>query len=487
MQFNQIKTLLLAAGAAVALAGCGGGDAPASPGEGSFGGNVGGGGGGGGGNPAPGTPATDCPTGFTNVGTVAGNTLRNCQLPQKITGTLVVPLRAGTVYSVTGRVDVGDDQGGDAAAPRAGAVKGILTVEPGVRIFGSAGLDYIVVNRGSQIFAEGTPTQPIVFTSRQGIEGTNGLDSIGQWGGLVILGRAPISNCPGSATPGTPSCEAQVEGTNAFYGGNSATDNSGVFKYMRVQHSGFVIIANNELNGITLAGVGTGTLIDFVQVHNSSDDGIEWFGGTVNAKHLVFTGNDDDSMDTDVGFNGAIQFVIAIQRQPDAASSTGRGDRINEYSGSTRLPAANPKLANFTFVGRPSGGGDALVLNTGTNSIYANGIVVGSPACLDVDDATTLASFNSVLFACATPFRDDGNLAATQGFFTAGANNNATYTQTLTSLFINGANETAATPVANLAAISPFFTQAPYVGAVRNASDTWYAGWTCGLPGGTAC
>jgi hypothetical protein len=480
MQFTQIRTLLLAAGAAVALAGCGGGgDAPASPGEGGFGGNPGGGGGGGGGgNPAPGTPATDCPTGFTNVGTVANNTLRNCQLPSKIVGTLVVPLRAGTVYSVTGRVDVGDDQGGDAAAPRAGAQKGILTVEPGVRVFGSAGLDYIVVNRGSQIFAEGTATQPIVFTSRQSIEGQTNIDSIGQWGGLVVLGRAPISNCPGTAVPGTPTCEAQVEGTNAFYGGNSATDNSGVFKYMRLQHSGFQILPGNELNGITMAGVGGGTLVDYVQVHNSSDDGIEWFGGTVNAKHLVFTGIDDDSMDTDVGYNGAIQFVIAIQR-------AGGGDRINEYSGSTRTPASNPKLANFTFVGRPNGG-DAIILNTGTNAVYANGVVTGSIGCLDLDDATTRGAFNSVLFACLTPIRDDADGAGAAAF-NAGANNNLTYTPTLASGFINGANETAATPVTNLAAISSFFTQVSYVGAVRNAQDTWFAGWTCGLPGATAC
>src|SRR5690606_29472958 len=119
-------------------------------------------------DPAPGTPAADCPTGFSNVGVVANGTLRNCQLPQKIAGTLAVPLRAGTVYSVSGRVDVGDDMGGDVNAPRAGAVKGILTLEPGVRVFGSAGLDYIVVNRGSQIFAEGTATQPVIFTSRQG-------------------------------------------------------------------------------------------------------------------------------------------------------------------------------------------------------------------------------------------------------------------------------------------------------------------------------
>lgn len=146
IRVGHVSLIALGLSACLALAGCGGADSVASPGEGSFAG--------GGGNPTnptnpttptPGTPATDCPTGFLNVGTVANNTLRNCQLPAAITGSLVVPLRDGTVYSVSGRVDVGQDQGGDANAPIAGRAKGVLTVEAGVKVFGSAGLDYIVV------------------------------------------------------------------------------------------------------------------------------------------------------------------------------------------------------------------------------------------------------------------------------------------------------------------------------------------------------
>lgn len=485
--FKDFKTLLITSLSAVALASCGGGDAPVSPGEGSFGGGSGGGSGGNGGGNGGGTgsAAADCPAGFTNAGTVVNGTLRNCQLPAKIVGSLTVPLRTGTIYSVTGRVDVGDDQGGDAAAPKAGAQKGVLTVGAGVKIFGSAGLDYIVVNRGSQIFAEGTATQPIVFTSRQSVEGTTTADSIGQWGGIVVLGRAAISNCPGTATPGSATCEAQVEGTNAFYGGNSNTDNSGVLKYVRVQHSGFQILPNNELNGITFAGVGNGTLVDYVQVHNSSDDGIEWFGGTVNGKHLVLTGNDDDSLDTDVGFNGALQFIIAVQR-------ANGGDRINEFSGSSRTPASNPKLANFTFVGTGrAGGGDVIVMNTGTNPVYANGVMTSASttaACLDIDDASTGGAFNSVFMSCAVGFRDDSgvNAAATGAIFNAGANNTEKGASTLTATFINGANETAVA-AANLTAISSSFTPTTYVGAVRNASDTWWQGWTCGLTAGSTC
>src|SRR3546814_10124059 len=105
-----------------------------------------------------------------------------------------------------------------------------------------------MVNRGSQIFAEGTATEPVVFTSRQSIEGTTDIDSIGQWGGLVLLGRAAISTCPGTSQLGSATCEAQVEGANGFYGGNDDADNTGVPKYARVMHSGLEVLPDVELN-----------------------------------------------------------------------------------------------------------------------------------------------------------------------------------------------------------------------------------------------
>jgi hypothetical protein len=354
-----------------------------------------------------------------------------------------------------------------------------------VRVYGAAGLDYMVVNRGSQLFAEGTATNPIIFTSRQSIEGTTTVDSIGQWGGLVLLGRAPISNCPGTATPGTATCEAQVEGTNAFYGGNRAGDNTGRIRYFRIQHSGFQILPNNELNGITLAGVGNGTVFEYVQVHNSSDDGFEWFGGTVNARYLVGTGNDDDTFDTDVGFSGAVQFGIVLQR-------AGGGDRMNEFSGSTRIPPSNPKFANITYVGR-AGGGAGIVMNSGTDAEWYNLVVTrpaggsgASASCLDVDDATTTGTFGSVFFSCPTAFDDDANSAAAN-LFNAGTNNTANGTSTLSATFINGANETAVPAFANLTGVSTHFTQVNYIGGVRDASDTWWQGWTCGLTAATPC
>lgn len=492
---NTRNSLLMTLSAAVALSACSGGaDEVASPGIGAFppapvvtpppppppa-------------NPPPATgPAADCPTGFSNVGTItdrAGAELRNCQLPQTITSGLFVPRRDGTIYSISGRVDVGQDQGGDLATPRAGATRGILTIEAGVRIFGSAGLDYVVVNRGSQLNVQGTSTQPVIFTSRQSVQGTTGADSIGQWGGLVILGRAPINNCLGAGTtPGTATCEAQVEGTNAFYGGNAPADNSGSIRYLRVMHSGFQVLANNELNGITLAGVGNGTTFEYVQVHNSSDDGIEWFGGTVNGRYLVLTGNDDDSLDMDAGYSGANQFIIAVQR-------TNGGDRINEMSGLSREPATTAKIANATYVGRGAGSGAVIVTNTNADIQYYNvvatkpaGVTGASGSCLDVDNAPdTAPTFNSVFFACPIAFDDDGDGAAAARF-NAGTNNTSAGTSTLTATFVNGANETAVPAASNLTSVSAFFQQVNYVGAVRDANDTWWQGWTCGLAAGSTC
>jgi hypothetical protein len=440
---------------------------------------------------------------------MVNDTLRNCQLPTLITGNLTASAVSGVVYSVSGRVDVGVDRGGDSNNP-AGTF-GSLTVEPGVRIFGSAGLDYIVVNRGSQIFAVGTPTSPIIFTSRQSIEGTTGIDSIGQWGGLVILGRANITNCPGAtgveqaAIYGTAACEATVEGTNAQYGGNQNADNSGTLRYVRVQHSGFQILPNNELNGITLAGIGSGTTIDHVQVHNSSDDGIEWFGGTVNAKYLVLTGEDDDNLDTDHGFRGAIQFVLLVQR----ASGGNRTIESSMASLAATVAATagadypqrrtNPVLANFTFVGSTSStAADGITINTGSQFRLYNGVATTThltAPCLDIDNTPdSTATFRSVYFSCPTSFAPDADTVQEDAIFGAGTNNNtAGGTSTLTNVFVNGANETSVTPVtfSALAELSAsektYLTQVPYIGAVRDSADTWWQGWTCGIGGGAAC
>jgi hypothetical protein len=393
--------------------------------------------------------------------------------------------------------------GPDPAAPLAGGVRGVLNVSPGVTVFGSGGLDHIVVNRGSAINALGTASEPIVFTSRQGVQGNATIDSIGQWGGLVILGRAPIAACPAGTSPPNIACVGQVEGTNAFYGGLTSNDNSGQLRFVRVQHSGFEILPNNELNGITLAGVGSATIVENVQVHNSSDDGIEIFGGTVNLRNIVLTGNDDDSLDVDTGWRGAVQNLLIVQR------SAG-GDRGLEFSSAgnrtAQAPPAGqptaaftlnttPYISNATIVAR-AGGGDAIVVNSGNGLRLWNSVVNDPAVCLDLDDADTFTAaptFNSVFMSCPTAFNSDADDEAAT--FNAGANNTATGTSSLaaigssTALFVNGTNENLVTVTApsNLPG-STFLTTPTSIGAVYPGNNTWYQGWTCSpLIGEEAC
>ena len=509
----RLTTLLAASASALTLAACGSAEV-ASPGEGVFPG--------GGGpttptgptTPPPGTPAADCPTGFANVGLIASNTLRVCQLPQQIDGALTVPLRAGTIYSISGRTSVGTDRGIDAASPTPGSTQGILTIEAGVRLFASGGSDYLLVNRGSQLFAEGTVADPIIFTSRQNVEGTTTETSQGQWGGIVLAGRAPQANCQLTA-PVT--CTGTVEGTSAFYGGNTPTDNSGRMRYVQIRYSGFEISPGNELQGLTMAGVGSGTTIEHIHVHNSSDDGIEIFGGNVNLRWIVITGADDDGFDTDTGWRGAAQFGIVTQRPPTATS---RSAGFEFSSAPSSVPLASryvsrPFLSNWTLVGRNSptnahtvahfdSGNDATIIN----SVFTS--AAGSAAgCLDIADADTETSmtsapptgapFRSVFMSCGLPYRPVAhNPARSEGVFLLGANNTVSGTSTLTApasgttlsnqvlTFINGANENAVT-VTNAPAVNSYFLPVTYIGAVQNSSDTWWRGWTCGLTASLTC
>ncbi len=436
--------------------------------SGSGGGSTGGGGTGGG-------QSGTCPTGTTATASVGNNT--TCALSGVITQNLT--LTSGVIYQLNGRVEVGNDTGGD--GNRAGGLAVTLTIQPGARIFGNSGADFLQVNRGSRLNASGTSTLPITFTSRQDILGQATVTSRGQWGGLVINGRAPINSCPGPG--GVANCEAQVEGSTAFFGGDQPNDNSGTLRYVVVKHSGFEVLPNVELNGITLAGVGSGTTIDFVQVHNSSDDGIEWFGGTVNAKHLILTGNSDDSLDWASGWRGRIQNVLVVQ-------ATDEGDHAIEADNlptdNLKQPLTDPVIANFTFVGKPARGSMILV-RVGVKGTHVNGVSTGSPQCLDVDDASTVTSgprFHSVLLDCSTTFTVDTNVDAvgTAAVFNAGTNN-VVGGSSLVADYFPGPQEQAMTPF-NATSLSAFFDAANYVGAfspTETPSNNWAFGWSFGL------
>ncbi|KDA01973.1 hypothetical protein [Hyphomonas oceanitis] len=434
-------------------------------------------------------PDPSCPEGTADSGISIDD-----QTVCRISGTILddVRLTRGNYYEVVGRLNVGVDVGAD--GNDAGGDPASLTIEAGVTVFGGSGLDYIVVNRGSQIFANGTKENPVVMTSEADVTGNqvNEAEAIGEWGGLVILGRAPINRCRNAATPATVNCDNVVEGVSnpdAVYGGVTADDNSGSLRYMVLKHSGFALAPGNELNGISLAGVGSGTTVDYVQVHNSSDDGIEFFGGTVNGKHLVLTGNDDDSLDTDNGYDGSLQYVIVKQR------SLGGDNMVEASSVAGVTPASNAKVSNFTFIGNNSG--NALRLNTGTIGTYVNGVVSNLSECFRWEDsagngvagyqAGVDPSFASVLFDCAAGLSTDGSdAAAATAAVAADANNSTGTANTLTSTFVNGPAETAVTPY-DVTGLSGDLEPVDYIGAVKDTTDTWWQGWSCGLEASDPC
>ncbi|KCZ82569.1 lipoprotein, partial [Hyphomonas adhaerens MHS-3] len=371
-KFKSAMARSVAVAAIVLAAACSQGSSISSPGAtdagtppgGSTGGSSGG----------SGSGAT-CPSGFTEGTPVGG--LTTCDLSGAYLTNITLENIDGIAYRLSGRVDIGTDVGAEGNI--AGSQPAVLTIKPGVTVFGESGSDYLVINRGSQIVADGTAAQPIIFTSADDLErqadsdSSNDLggDANSEWGGLVLLGQAPINRCKDKVTPATAQCENIVEGVTtpeAVYGGADTTDNSGVLDYVQVRFAGYAInTAGNELNGITFAGIGSGTRVENIQVHNNSDDGVEFFGGTVNISHLVLTGNADDSIDTDNGYAGHIQYVVVVQNE-------NFGDNITEASSvsSDVAPQSNPIISNFTFVGNQT---NAFRFNTGTLGHYLNGVV----------------------------------------------------------------------------------------------------------------
>ena len=455
----------------------------------------------------PGTPAASCVTGTIDRGVVANR--RVCELPGRFTADTTLQNVPGLAYQIAGPTNVGTDCGGDTAAPLAACQSVTLTVQPGVVVVAQSGNDYLVVNRGSRINAVGNATQPIIFTHRSNLEGTVTDTSQGLWGGIILLGRAPISDCNSAVAGGSANCQQVIEGTTgSLYGGASPNDNSGSLRFVQIRYSGFEIAPGNELQGLTMGGVGQLTTVDHIHVHNSSDDGIEIFGGRVNTKYIAITGADDEGYDTDLGYRGTAQFLLAVQKP------TGDGDsalEIDSNGNEDALPRQYNRISNATLIQRRnSSGGNGILLRGGTDFALLNSIVVSSQACLDIDATGGTTSrdadaglfdlgapvFRSVVMNCGTPFRDDNNvaLALVTTIFGSGANNNnSAYTPSLINSFMNGATENAVTvtdPTAFNAdiyagtgqpnAAAPNRLQAvSFIGAISGAGDTSFQGWTC--------
>ena len=286
-------------------------------------------------------------------------------------------LTADKIWKLSGRVFIAD-----------GAT---LTIPAGtiIKAEGGTGTDssFICIARGGKIDAQGTADKPIIMTSvaddiQIGQKNGSNLDTsnVGLWGGLLVLGKAP-----GSFKNDV--VEYQIEGipaeeTNGLYGGNDPADNSGVINYLSIRHGGTSIGEDNEINGLTLGGVGTGTSISNVEVIGNQDDGIEFFGGTVNASNLLVWGQGDDGLDIDQSYSGTINNAIVI-----ANSSSDHGLEIDGPEGSME---GSFKLENITLIGDESAAnGEYADFRKGAlgsvNNLYAYGFQSGKDFELDAE------------------------------------------------------------------------------------------------------
>lgn len=360
-----------------------------------------------------------------------------------------------------------------------------LNIQAGTTVIGESGsVGTLIVERGGRLMAIGTPTAPIVFTSDQ----APGTRSRGDWGGLIINGRAPINFETG---------EAAGEGDTGVYGGTDPNDNSGVLRYVRVEFSGIEFSPDNELNGIALQGVGKGTVLDFVQAHMSRDDAIEFFGGTVDVKHVVLSNAADDSLDWTFGWLGRAQF-IAIHQRGDDADNAIEADN-NEFNNNA-LPRSNPLIYNVTICGDPAGLASEVQragnLRRGTAFTIRNFLITGMRQGfqLEASTATTAqvangttqmgagVSWNNVsnMHSSVTTFITSGRfpdvrLGVDPGLSTAGcANHTAPNFQPVSIATLAGGQMAPIQPPAD-----GFFDSVTFIGAVPPApSPNWMSGWT---------
>lgn len=268
-----------------------------------------------------------------------------------------------------------------------------LNIEAGTTILGEPG-SALIVTRDSALYARGEAGAPIVFTSARPV----GERARGDWGGIVLLGDAPI-NRPTARIEGIA-----TDDPRGVFGGSDPNANCGLLNYVRIEFAGFEISRDNELNGLTLGGCGYGTIISHVQVHKGSDDGVEFFGGTANASHVVVTGAADDQFDWDMGWQGNVQFLV-IQQHPDEGDNGFEAD--NWSAQNDALPRSKPTMSNVTMIGsrRATRAQRGMTLRRGTGGDFRNFIMTGFTAeAIDIRDEATVAltetgelSFNSFI------------------------------------------------------------------------------------------
>lgn len=420
---------------------------------------------------------------------IDGKTLKTVTINEFGQGIGTRTLTKDKVYILDGFVFVNDGQ--------------TLTIEPGTIIKGRAGdgpqASALIVARGGKIMAEGTAAEPIVFTSAADnlVRYTDGTLAGGAnldendarlWGGLILLGKAGNTNGNIIAIEGIPTTE-----TRGLYGGTDDDDNSGVLRYVSVRHGGSEIGAGNEINGITLGGVGRGTTMEYIEVYATFDDGIEWFGGTVDLKYAVVNNAGDDSFDYDEGWRGRVQFVLTIL----GADS----DRGGEHDGGpsdceTCTPYATPMFYNATYIG--NGTSRALTFRDNAGGQYHNSIFTNFNKGVDIENTVTPGTTVEGAQHSFKRFQD-GDLKIMNNVFDGVAGDditkiilevskdaaavnsdlwNATNASgnTVEATGVTATNPVPTTAISATAPTDTWFTAANYKGAFDGTN--WAAGWT---------
>ena len=441
--------------------------------------------GGGGGNGATST----CP-GWASARPQTSDGTNVCQLPSSILVSRT--LTAGTIWRIDGRVTVGNGNLLMSATEGTLAngdpvVNATLTIEPGVQVIAAPGFSNIIITRGSQIQANGTAAAPIIMSSED-----EGFDGNQEWGGLIIHGYGNHNTC---GTDPNVACNVDSEGESGFAGGYTLDDNSGTLRYVVVAEGGFEFAVGNEINGISLVGVGSGTTMEFIQVHGNFDDGIEFYGGAVNVKHLVLTSNGDESLDWDEGWTGNIQYLLAVQDADE-------GDYCVEAdTEGAATPLSIPTIVNATFVcdGDPEDAGFRLKASTGGffhHTIIDVDGTAGTPdVCYEVEgmgaqgNATAMPpalDINQVICDAATE-EEDGTGTTSNFMQTDLVSNldpqlNANYQPQLAAANNITPTDFAAYNAgnANSTAIPSFLDETDYIGAVDPdaTGPFWFEGWT---------
>ncbi len=314
------------------------------------------------------------------------------------------------IYRLNGFIRVGEDKKATAAAGVLPTINktATLTIEAGTVILGKKGTPggALIIQRGSKLIANGTATAPIVFTSDQ----APGNRTPGDWAGVVLCGQAD-NNIKASTSTGVDKVEELEGGYGAYHGGGANfknDDNSGSLKYVRIEYAGYPINPNQEINGLTFGSVGSGTTIDYVQVTYANDDSYEWFGGSVNCKHLIALKGIDDDFDTDNGFSGQVQFGLGIRAASIADQSGSNGFECdNDAQGSANTPFTSAVFSNMTIIGGKATSGTTIdiqfqngaQIRRNAKQKHYNSIITAYPNGLYIDNA--LGAIGAVANAAA--------------------------------------------------------------------------------------